>query len=273
MQTQHVLVVGDAHVDEHQSLDRFKALGKKIETEQPDHVVFIGDFLSMNCLSDWDKNKRCKMENRRYHLEIAAGNKALDYAMSECRADVHYIEGNHEDRQSRYFDVDPTFLGTSSIKGDLHLADRGIEWVPYKSCLNIDGVSFTHIPITSLGKAIGNPNVAQKALKLFHNSVVFGHTHTLDHAAEHRHGSPHLNQALSVGCFFEHVDEYAQGSLTNYWRGLVDLYIYDTNRFDFSTTSMRQLYTQYSSPAGRGKSSTPVIRISRATRRPQRPSK
>jgi predicted phosphodiesterase len=243
----NVLVVGDAHVDEDQNLDRFLALGNKIRIEKPDYVIIIGDFLSLNCLSEWDKNKRKKMENKRYKLEIEAGNAALNMMGLDGSQDceVIYVEGNHEDRLTRYLNQDPTFEDTVSIPKDLKLVERDITWVRYKDVFTINGVSFTHIPINSAGKAIGNPNVAQKALRLFSNSVVFGHTHTLDTSAEHRHGAAHLNQALAVGCFFEHVDDYAKGSMTNYWRGVVDLVIYDTNRFDFSTQSMRQLYNEY----------------------------
>ena len=142
-------------------------------------------------------------------------------------------------------DTDPTFLGTVSIERDLKLVERGYIVVPYKDVYYVNGVGFTHCPISGMGRSISNPTVTQKALKLFAHSVVFGHTHTLDHSAEHRHGAPHLNQALCVGCFFEHVDDYAVGSKTDYWRGLVDLNIYSPNRFDFATTSMARLYAQY----------------------------
>lgn len=242
-----VIVVGDAHISDDQNLDRFKALGKMIDDKQPEYVVLIGDFLSMDCLSEWDRNKRKLMENRRYKKEVAAGNTALTLmgAGSQKHTEFIYIEGNHENRLTRYLESDPTFDGMCSIPKDLSFHDRNIGWIPYKECLTLDGVSFTHIPINSGGKPIGNPNVANKALNLFQNSVVFGHSHTLDHAAAHRHGSEHLNQALCVGCFFEHVDAYAQGSMTNYWRGVVELDIYATNRFDVTTTSMRQLYNQY----------------------------
>lgn len=237
-----ILVVGDAHVDEHQSLRRFKLANQLIKREKPDTVVIIGDFLSLNCLSEWDRNKRAKMEGRRYKAEITAGNRALDLLLDgEDLKSVHFIEGNHEDRLTRYLDVDPIFADDHNIPDDLELKARGIIWTPYKQVRTINGISFTHIPCSGNGKAIGNPNVAQKALKLFHNSVVFGHTHTLDHAAEHRHGSPHLNQALAVGCFFEHVDEYAVGSKTDYWRGLVLLDSYKTNRFDVETFSLGRM--------------------------------
>lgn len=240
------LVVGDAHVDEHQDLRRFDALGKYLRSVKPDNLVFIGDFLSLNCLSAWDKDKRKKMEGARYVAEINAGLEALDrIGKVPKNTTVYFLEGNHEDRLTRYLDYDPTFHGMVGVEKDLELADRGFVWVPYKSSVVIDGTSFTHCPITGIGKPIANPNVAQKALRLYSNSIVFGHTHTLDHAAEHRHGSPHLQQALAVGCFFEHVDEYAMGSITNYWRGLVLLNQYQENRFDIATTSMSQLLRSY----------------------------
>ncbi len=241
-----ILVVGDAHVDENQSLRRFKLANKLIKAQEPDAVVIIGDFLSMNCLSEWDRNKRAKMENKRYTNEIDAGNSALDYMLAGTNVKhLHYVEGNHEDRLTRYLDIDPTFEGRVGIQQDLALKSRGFIWTPYKQVRTLNGISFTHIPCSGNGKAIGNPSVAQKALKLFHNSVVFGHTHTLDHAAEHRHGSPHLNQALGVGCFFEHIDEYAVGSKTDYWRGLVLLDSYKTNRFDYETFALGRMEREY----------------------------
>lgn len=242
-----VTVVGDAHVDEHQTLDRFDCLNKYLKHVRPNYVITIGDFLSMNCLSDWDKNKRLLMETRRYSLEVDAGNEALDRMCKGLpkKTRLVAVKGNHENRVDRYFETDPTFLGTNSLEKDLHYYKRGFEVTEYKEHYYVNGVAFTHIPITSGGKSIGNPYVAAKALKLYGTSVVFGHTHTLDHCAEHRHGSPHLNQSLSVGCFFEHIDLYAQGSLTNYWRGIVTLNIYSENRFDIDTIAMSRLKAEY----------------------------
>lgn len=245
-----ILVVGDAHITNGQSLRRFKCLNTYIRFHEPTHVILIGDFLSMDCLSEWDRNKRCKMEGRRYNLEIEAGNTALDLMLQDLEhlqehPKLIYVKGNHENRLDRYLDIDPTFKGQCSIEKDLKLKERGFQVVEYKDNYNVNGISFTHIPITGVGKPIGNPNVVRKALQLYHNSVVFGHTHTLDHAAEHRQNAPHLNQALCVGCFFEHVDDYAVGSKTDYWRGLVMLTSNQKNRFDFETISMTNLLKDY----------------------------
>lgn len=238
-----ILVIGDAHVAPHQNLRRFKALGNYVKAVEPDVIVDIGDFLSLDSLSEWDKDKRKKMEGRRYQADIDAANRAYDLFQNVPKntKQRHKIMGNHEQRSDRYVDYNPVMTGKMDLAKDLQLKERGYIVTPYKDHVDISGISFTHIPINSMGKPIGEPNVTRKALQLYNNSVVFGHTHSLSHSAEHRTNAPHLNQALSVGCFFEHVDEYAVGSKTDYWRGLVLLTVSHNNRFDINTISMSQL--------------------------------
>lgn len=257
-----VLVIGDCHIDEHQPLDRFSYLGNLIATEQPEYVVFIGDVLTLHCFSAWDKDKRKKMEGVRRSNEIDAANTALDLMFEPIKAlqktqrkarkkayqpKLIYIEGNHENREERYLDYYPELIGTVDYKKDLDLKGRGFVFVPYKDYYFIDGVGFTHIPMTKAGKGISSAQYMQQSLHLHAHSVVFGHTHELRTQGEHRHGAAHFNQSLNCGCFFEHVDDYAKGAKTDYWRGVIMLDIYDTNRFDFRTISMCSLRRNYGS--------------------------
>ena len=72
-----VLWFADAHVENGQDLSRFDALGKYIVDKKPDCIVQGGDFTSIESLSDWDKDKRRKMEFRRYSKDIEATNEAI----------------------------------------------------------------------------------------------------------------------------------------------------------------------------------------------------
>jgi predicted phosphodiesterase len=246
------LVIGDAHVAPGQDLRRFDWANGLIRDIEPDRIVIIGDFVTMDSLSAWDKDKRKIMENRRYALDINAGREGLERMFNKVHRniDVIYCEGNHENRTDRYLDYHPELEGQVNVEHDLlrDIREEGyiIEYIKYKHDWNHKGVSFTHVPIQENGKAVGGKYAVQKALSIYHNSVVFGHTHKLDTAGEHRHNAPHLNQALNVGCFFEHVDEYAKGSVTSYWRGLVVLDHYSDNRFDFATYSLGRLKDVYS---------------------------
>lgn len=247
------LVVGDAHVDWHQAtskggLRRFDALNKLIKDVKPNRVVVIGDFFTMDSLSEWDSDKRKKMEGRRLNNDVAAGVRALEM-MYDGITDVPLIftEGNHENRLDRYYDKNPVVDQTVDL-GDTVAEAIGcneLTYVPYKSYWQHKGVSFTHVPHGENGKPIGGKSATTRALSIHDGSVVFGHTHLLATACEHRHGGRHLNQAVNVGCFFEHVDDYAKGSVTSYWRGVVLLDHYATNRVDLHTWALGKLLREY----------------------------
>jgi len=252
-----ILVIGDSHIDDRQNLDRFTALGKFIIDKQPEYIVSIGDFITLNCLSAWDRDNRATLENQRYYKEILAGNKAMDmleyplhkYNKGKRRGKYkpkkYYLMGNHEDRLTRYLIKDPTFEKQVSIEANLNLKKRGWRVVPYKSHIDIYGMSFTHIPITGNGSPISGVNVCRKALNLYSNSVIFGHTHQFNVENMFRHGAKHLIQALNVGCFFEHTDPYAEGAVTHYWRGIIMLNCTKKGQFDLETISLPYLKKEY----------------------------
>src|SRR5690606_19002491 len=156
-------------------------------------------------------------------------------------------EGNHSQRLWRYIQQYPELEGQLDYRRELKLKDRGFIHVPYKEYYYHKGVAFTHIPIAGNGQPRSGTihNILQHALHDHATSIVFGHTHKLAIAGEHRQGSPHYNQALSVGCFFEHVDEYAKGAKTDMWRGLVVLDQYSEGRFDLQTIAMSKLLKEY----------------------------
>lgn len=247
------LVIGDCHVDPTQmkngGLRRFKWANRLIQDNPINRVIIMGDFVTLPSLSAWDADKRKRIENRRYSQDIASGNMALDLLLGSgglAGIEYIYIEGNHEEWLPRYLEYDPTFDDCHSIKRDLMLVERGFKKViPYKSDYIHRGMSFTHVPIMANGKPVGGKYATNKALEVYSNSVCFGHTHNFDVAAIHRKNSKSLQQAINCGCFFEHIDDYALGSMTNYWRGLLILNHYDTNRADIEQWSMGRLKRIY----------------------------
>lgn len=245
------LVIGDAHTDPGQNLRRFRWLNHLIKQRSDiKRLIIIGDFLSFSSLSHWDKDKRKKMELKRYEKDIFAANQALDILLDGIDPSIEliYVKGNHEEWLDRYLDIHPTFHGHVGLEKDLKLYERGFTVIDYKDDWKYKGVSFTHVPIMESGKPVGGESATTKALAVYSNSVVFGHTHRFDVACIHRKNSPSLQQAINVGCFFEHVDDYAQGSMTNYWRGVLLLNHYDYNRVDIEEQwSMGRLKRFYDS--------------------------
>lgn len=238
----NVLAIGDSHVSANDTdINRFETISKHIVSTRPDAIVIMGDFLTLDCLSAWDKDKRLKMEGRRYANDIAAGKEALEVLFKDYDKlnrklkkqkkkpygpSIYYLQGNHEERLDRYLEKDPTFQGHVSIRNDLNLDSRNITWVPYRTYLDIDGVGFTHIPHSAMGP-IGSSglqvSVCKKALQYVDGDVVFGHTHKLE--VGHRtlvRGSQNI--AINVGNFLSSDgEEYMEGRLSDWWSGIVEL--------------------------------------------------
>ena len=248
-QRNKILVIGDAHVTNGQSLRRFDWLAHYIKSvEDLTHVVIIGDFLTFNSLSAWDRDKRLLMEGRRLSKEIEAGKSAIEKITERAKESgtaCVYIEGNHEYRLTRYIETHPELAdGNFTVPSMLSLESLGWEWVPYRNYRVIHGVHFTHIPFGKV-REISGKDICSKAELVTTSSVVFGHTHELHTSCVHKHGMKHLQQILNVGCFFEQDEEYVEGKMTNYWKGIVLLDNYDYGRFDISTVSMGALERGY----------------------------
>lgn len=242
------LVVGDVHVAPGQNLRRASWLGKAINDLKPARVLFIGDFMTFDCLSNWDKDKRKRMEGRRYEKEIQAGRRFLELMDAEIVGDApEYIltEGNHEERLWRYFETQPIFEGQIDYRSDLGLDERGWKIIPYKEYFNYKGVDYTHVPINEAGRPVSGKYVCNKVLDNAVTTTIFGHTHKLGVAGVHRHGSKHLVQSLNVGCYFEHIDDYALGSVTSYWRGIVLIDHYKYGAMNFTPIRMSKLRKEY----------------------------
>ena len=242
-----ILVIGDAHVTNKQSLRRFKWLAEYIKDNTPDYLVIMGDFLTLNSLSAWDRDKRLLMEGRRFYQEIDAGNEALDTLELEKYPQLvkKFIHGNHEDRLTRYIYTHPELADErTTVSSLLQLKERGFQQTPYRDYTSIGGIYFTHIPF---GKAreISGKDICSKAEQVTVNSVVFAHTHELHTSCVHKEGQKHLQQILNAGCFFEEDEEYVQGHMTHYWKGIIELDNYSYGRFDLKTTSMGRLKREY----------------------------
>ena len=241
-----VLTIGDCHTNDTQDLSRFNLLNKFILDKRPDVIVFIGDFLTLQCLSAWDANKRALMEGKRYYKEIAAGNKALDMAFKnvEYSPEIIFIEGNHEDRLTRYLEKDPTFSGAVSVPKDLRLEERGIKFIPYREYYHVNGVGFTHIPFNKV-REIGGVNISRKASQVTVSSVIFGHTHNQELAHVWKPGMPHLQDIYCLGAFFEEIEKYMEGRISEYWRGLSLLNMWKEGRYDVESFSLGRLDKMY----------------------------
>lgn len=171
--TYRVASLWDVHVPEADAF-AFRAVLDFLADHQPDHIVLGGDFLELESCSmhGGNPNPRALVD------EIKAGQKAIQRLRDACpNACLTYLEGNHETRLGRaVVSSIPTLDGALDLPSLLHLAEQGIEWVPYRTLWNphINAtpgkLAYTHGEWTNL-------HHAAKHLQMYGVSVRYGHTH------------------------------------------------------------------------------------------------
>lgn len=230
-----VLVIPDSHAKPGVSNERFVWLGRLINerghealaNNVPFTVVNIGDMGDMESLSSYDVGKK-SFEGRRYWKDIEAVLDAQQSLFDQIDPEVHawvrwvYTEGNHEHRISRATNDNPALDGLISL-GDLRLEEFGWEVYPFKVPAEIHGIAFCHyFPSGVMGRPIGGVNVGRSLVTKCLKSCVQGHSHLWNHASftdvmgKRIHG-------MSVGCYFEHEEEYAGAANRMWWRGITIL--------------------------------------------------
>ena len=192
IQPYRILSMFDVHVPEADAF-AFRAVLDFAKEAQPDHIVLGGDFLELeSCSQHGGVANPIALAD-----EIKAGRKALDRIRNACPGSaLTFLEGNHETRLRRIVASNlPTFDGAFDLPSLLHLAEQGIEWVPYRSLWNpsINGtlgkLAYTHGEWTSL-------HHAKKHLDAYGLSIRYGHTHK---PQIHTRGYGDGRQCLAIG--------------------------------------------------------------------------
>jgi predicted phosphodiesterase len=175
VELQPALIVPDSHRPYHdqRAWDLMLQVGKAIK---PKRLVVIGDLADFYAVSSHSKSldRTLSMDE-----EIADVNKGLDELDALGAKHKEFIAGNHEDRLTRYLqDRAPELFKVVGIPQLFKLEDRGWNYTPYRSDVEIGKVHFTH-DVGASGR-----NAAFRALDTYQHSVITGHTHRMQFLVE-----------------------------------------------------------------------------------------
>jgi len=138
---------------------------------RPDVVVILGDFLDGESVSLHEPDAPARMD---LETELVAVRDALDQ-LDELKPSLKiYVEGNHEQRLSRYLARNaPGVYRSMSVPEALDLGGRDWKWVPYRRSIRLGHVRLTH----DTGSA--GMNAHRSSAKVSGGSTIIGHTHRM----------------------------------------------------------------------------------------------
>jgi len=211
-----ILLAYDVHLTSREPHGSYKLFKKFAKDFAPDEIVLGGDFMDCEALSHWSKDKRRKIEGKRWRKELDVANRELDY-LQKHSSKITYLAGNHEDWVEQYVDASPEMEELIEIPIKLNLFDRHIEYLPYNELYQLGELYATHGMYTPKYHA-------NKHLVSLGCNIVYGHTHRpqMD-MMNMKMSKPH--KAWCMGCLCGHEPDYMRGKPSNWMNGFGVVYL------------------------------------------------
>lgn len=194
-----------------------------IKDWQPDIIILLGDFLNLDCVSHWIKDKKRLVEGQRLKQEYALGNYELNLIKESApEAKIVYCIGNHSDWIEQYLDKHPEMEGLIELKDHIKGVD---EWVELNKLYKVGKLYYTHGLYT-------NEFHAKKTVMALGCSVLYGHEHGMQ---SYGMVSPQNKQghiAKSIGCLCKDILPYMKNKPNKWINGFNYAYIRQDGSFN-----------------------------------------
>ena len=246
-----IVAIGDPHDRPGRDKERFRWMGRYIAEHQPDYVICIGDWASLDSLSTFDKPGSANdISKPSFPQDLDSLEESLSLFHSEFEfGSIPCIltEGNHEYRAQRAADADPKRMGDAMERVRQPFAQFRWKTLPYGEWFFLGGVGFTHVPHNAMGKdyrgkapenQIGNDAVF---------SIVMGHTHKYQFRSFPKIGPCQRIEVMNLGTSLPWgvVEDYAGLSTTGWSYGIVEMTIQSGRIVSHAHVSMLDLQERY----------------------------
>jgi predicted phosphodiesterase len=160
-------ICSDVHIPEH-DLRAWEGFLAWVSDWQPDVVVLAGDIAELESCSQHGGSASPEM----FTADMAALKAEVQRVRDICpRAEMVYLEGNHETRLHRItVNRIPTLSGALDIPTQVGLADLKIAWLPEGQPYHLGKLRIVH-------GWYANKYHAAKHVEVMGGSVLYGHTH------------------------------------------------------------------------------------------------
>jgi len=139
----------------------------------PDEIVYMGDQISLDCISGWNKRKPLLKEGQRLLRDYDGFNHhILETHENITRPDIRrtFMIGNHEQRIEWYCEEHPELEGMIDMIRHLELEERGYDIIPFNEIHKVGKLNVIH-------GFYWNKFHAAKTLDAFEGNVAYAHVH------------------------------------------------------------------------------------------------
>jgi hypothetical protein len=184
-----------------------------IEDYDPDEIVYMGDQISLDCISSWNKRKPLLKEGQR----LLKDYDGFDYHILQTHESITKLDcrrvfmvGNHEERINWYCEEHPELEGMIDLEGHLDLENRGYKVISFNEIHKVGKLNVIH-------GFYWNKYHASKTLEAFEGNVVYAHVHNPQmYAKVSPIDKKGYHTATSLGCLCNIKPDYKKKA-PNFW--------------------------------------------------------
>lgn len=224
-----VVAIGDTHWKPGMDFEHMRWIGRYVAEARPDNVVHIGDALDCeSCEFHSAPGSASQIHRPTFLDDIGSGEDALhvyhqEIGTGEIPHDI--VLGNHEYRVWRLEELAPNLAGTLTLQLDQFFSRYRWKVTPYRHWIFLEGVGFTHVPMSIMQKPIGGRYPENTIGNQATHSIVFGHTHRNNNVTVPKIGINNAITITNVGSAmpYGYVPKYADGATSGYTYGIHEL--------------------------------------------------
>jgi hypothetical protein len=224
-----VVAIGDTHWYPGMDFEHMRWIGRYVAASKPDNVVHIGDALDFeSCEFHSAAGSGAQIRRPAFIEDIEAGEDALsiyhkEVGVGEIPHDI--VFGNHEYRVWRFEEMAPNLAGTLVLQLEQLFSRYRWKTTPYKHWMFFEGVGFSHVPISIMGKPIGGRYPENTIGNQATHSIVFGHTHRNNNVTVPKIGINNAITVTNLGSAMPHgyLPPYTDGCTTGLTYGIHEL--------------------------------------------------
>lgn len=190
------------------------AIDEFIIDYEPDELVYMGDQLSLDCISGWNKRKPLLKEGHRLIEDYDEFNEhILVNHENITNPDTRrvFMIGNHEQRIEWYCEEHPELKGMIDFQRHLKLEERGYKIIPFNEIYKIGKLNIIH-------GFYWTKFHAAKTLDSFEGNVVYAHVHNPQmYAKVTPVDIKGYHSATALGCICNIKPDYKK-NVPNFWQ-------------------------------------------------------
>ena len=189
-----------------------EALNQFIFEYEPNELVYMGDQMSLDCISSWNTRKPLLKEGQRLIKDYQNFDEDILQIHERLAPNARrtFMIGNHEQRINWYIEEHPELENLIDIERNLNLKERGYRIIPFNGIYKIGKLSVIH-------GYYWNKYHAAKTLDAFEGNVVYAHVHNPQMYAKvspvDRKG---YHMATSLPCLCNIKPDYKK-NVPNFW--------------------------------------------------------